>query len=124
EVGTDDVLGGPAPDERPAEIERVMDSDEGAAVLRLEAPLYFHAGGDAAHVAEADERDLGVERLLGAPADRDPIAPRGHLHELAVALALEHGDPAVVRQQRGPMLDLGGEGIDALGGSAHLDAVP
>src|SRR5581483_8679690 len=96
ELPPDDRVGGPGPNQRPAQGEPVLDRHQCSFAGRLERPCHRHPARYPAHVQEGHPRDLREERLHRPPAHGEAIAVRGHLDELAVSVALEHGDPAVV----------------------------
>src|SRR5438132_7554452 len=129
---SDDELGDHATDERPWQPgPRVLDRDLGArlpaAVARGQPPHDVHAARDTPEVIVTDLARRPIDGHARDPprrvADRTEGAPRGHLDDAAARLALEKADPAVVRQQGGPALDVGGDLKDSLKGSADGNSV-
>ena len=76
----------------------------------LHLPDHVHARRYSPHVAVVHRRRRAIHPHLRHPPGGIPHraerAPGGHLHDVAVAAALELPHPAVVRQQLGPALDV------------------
>src|SRR6266513_746175 len=78
-----------------------------------EPPHDPHARRDTPHVAIPDFAGRAVDGHLGHPPDRiaqgSERAPRGHLDGAAAVAAVEKANPTIVRQDRRPAFDAGGD---------------
>src|SRR5437773_3176147 len=85
--------------------------------LGTEAPHDIHSSRHTPHVTIPDFARQRVDRHLRHPpggiADRAERAPSGHLDGAAAVAAVQKPDPAVMRQDMGPTLDLTRELKDA-----------
>src|SRR5690606_14562477 len=127
EVRPDDEVGGDAADQRPAWAGPGVDDADARGVLRfrVELPDHVHAAGDTFDVAVADGGLVRVPAHLGGPPRRvtEPATegpPGGHLDDaLGESPLFAEADVAVVRQDLGPALDVGGDAEAEVGRRAH-----
>jgi hypothetical protein len=89
---------------------------------RAERPGDLHAGGESFDVLVSDPL-VRKHLLYGSPAYRDATLSRGHLDSCAPFPPLHHADPPIMRQNRRPLVDLGGHLENPLHISRNLDAI-